>query len=222
MERGQHLSAIGLLIFDLDGTLFRSDSVTVPAVQGSFTDSGLPGPPRETILPLIGTPMDSVRSWVRQRCPEHRVDDLIAEIERRELGLIASDGRLYAGIRDTLLGLRAAGYQIALCTNGPTGYVRRVVESQRLGRFLDAARNRTSAADTKPAMVRSILEELDGRPAVVIGDRLADIEAAHDNGLRAIAASYGYGTDAEMASADRVARSPLDIPGLVTELAETP
>jgi phosphoglycolate phosphatase-like HAD superfamily hydrolase len=55
----------------------------------------------------------------------------------------------------------------------------------------------------------------------VIGDRLADIEAAHENGLRAIAADYGYGTDAEIASADRVAQSVLDIPRLVAELAET-
>jgi len=165
--------------------------------------------------------MDVLRTWVRERCPEHRADNLIVEIERRELGLIASAGRLYPGVRDTLTGLRGAGHQIALCTNGPTKYVRRVVDSQGLGRFLDTSRNRTSAADTKPAMFRSILAELDGRPAVVIGDRLADIEAAHDNGLRAIAAGYGYGTDAETAAADRVARSVPDIPRMITELAET-
>jgi phosphoglycolate phosphatase len=157
------LSATGLLTFDLDGTLFRSDSVTMPAVQRSFADYGLPEPARETILPLIGTPMDDLSTWVRERCPKHRADDLIAEIERRELGLIARDGRLYPGVRDTLTGLRGAGYQIALCTNGPTNYVRRVVDSQGLGRFLDTSRNRTSAARTKRAMVQSILAELDGR-----------------------------------------------------------
>jgi phosphoglycolate phosphatase-like HAD superfamily hydrolase len=58
------MSATGLLIFDLDGTLFRTDSVTVPAVQTSFADHGLPVPPRETILPLIGTPGDDLRPWV--------------------------------------------------------------------------------------------------------------------------------------------------------------
>jgi beta-phosphoglucomutase-like phosphatase (HAD superfamily) len=92
-SEGRILSATGLLIFDLDGTLFRSDSITVPAVQGSFADYGLSVPPREAILPLIGTPMDALRTWVRERCPEHRADDLIAEVERRELGLIPSDGR---------------------------------------------------------------------------------------------------------------------------------
>jgi phosphoglycolate phosphatase len=213
------MSATGLLIFDLDGTLFRTDSVTVPAVQSSFVDYGLPAPPRETILPLIGTPGDDLRPWVQKRCPEHLVDELCEEIGRRELALVAREGRLYRGVRDTLAGLRTAGYQIALCTNGGTDYVRRVVGAHDLGEFLDASRNRNSALDTKPAMVRSILAELDGRPAVVIGDRLADIKAAHDNGLSAIAAGYGYGTDEETATADRVARSPLDIPKLVAELA---
>ncbi len=149
------------------------------------------------------------------------MDELCEEIGRRELGLVASEGHLYSGVRDTLAGLRKARYQIALCTNGGTDYVQQVVEAHGLSKFLDASRNRNSAADTKPAMVRSILVELDGRPAVVIGDRLGDIEAAHDNGLSAIAAGYGYGTDEEMAPADRVAHSPLDIPTLVAELAET-
>ena len=70
-------------------------------------------------------------------------------------------------------------------------------------------------------MIRSILAELDGRPAVVIGDRLGDIEAAHDNDLLSIATSYGYGTSEKIAASDQVAQSPLDIPGLVSELAGT-
>ena len=103
------MSATGLVIFDLDGTLFRSDSVTVPAVQGSFTDYGLPVPARETILPLIGTPIDDLRTWVRERCPRSLADELYTEIERRELGLIASEGRLYGGVRDTQRRMYSAG-----------------------------------------------------------------------------------------------------------------
>lgn len=168
------MSAPGLLIFDLDGILFRTESVTVPAVQNSFADYGLPEPSRDSILPLIGTPIDDLRSWVHERCPEHLDDELFASIESRELGLIERDGRLYAGVHDILTGLRSAGYQIALCTNGPTEYVRRVVESQDLDVFFDTSRNRISASNTKPSMTRSILAEMAGRPAVVIGHRLGD------------------------------------------------
>ena len=37
----------GLLIFDLDGTLFQAHKVTVPATQRSFQDQGLPAPPAD-------------------------------------------------------------------------------------------------------------------------------------------------------------------------------
>jgi phosphoglycolate phosphatase-like HAD superfamily hydrolase len=73
-------------------------------------------------------------------------------------------------------------------------------------------------------MVRSILAELDGRPAMVIGDRRGDVEAeaiACDNGLRSIVAGYGYGTSEEIAASDRVVQYPHDIPRLVAELAES-
>ena len=76
--------------------------------------------------------MDNLRSWVRERSPEELAVGLFAEIESRELGLIATDGHLYVGVRDILTVLRSVGYQIALCTNGPTEYVRRVVESDAL------------------------------------------------------------------------------------------
>lgn len=75
------MSATGLLIFDLDGTLFRTESVTVAAVQNSFADYGLPEPSRDSILPLIGTPIDDLRSWIHERCPEHLDDELFAEID---------------------------------------------------------------------------------------------------------------------------------------------
>lgn len=74
------MSAIGLLIFDLNGTLFRTESVTVPSVQSSFTDYGLPAPSRDSVLPLIGTPLDNLRSWAHERSPEELAAGLFAEI----------------------------------------------------------------------------------------------------------------------------------------------
>jgi len=70
----------------------------------------------------------------------------------------------------------------------------------------------------KLSMVRELLGHLKSRPALVIGDRSDDIEAAHRNGLRAIAATYGYGTAEELQAADVAAHSPSDLPGLVRRL----
>lgn len=64
------MSATGLLIFDLYGTLFSTELVTVPAIQTSFAAYGLPAPPQETILTLIEMPINDLRSWVHARCPK--------------------------------------------------------------------------------------------------------------------------------------------------------
>ena len=46
----------GLLIFDLDGPLFKPETVTIPAVQHAFRDRGLPIPPLEKIRSFFGRP----------------------------------------------------------------------------------------------------------------------------------------------------------------------
>jgi len=49
----------------------------------------------------------------------------------------------------------------------------------------------------------------------MVGDRSFDIEAAHLNGIRCLAAAWGYGTPEEWAQADAVAATPADVMGIV-------
>lgn len=55
-----------VLIFDLDGTLFQTESVTVPAGQDSFRDAGLQVPDSALILDFIGRPMSELAAWVQR------------------------------------------------------------------------------------------------------------------------------------------------------------
>jgi phosphoglycolate phosphatase-like HAD superfamily hydrolase len=45
----------------------------------------------------------------------------------------------------------------------------------------------------------------------MVGDRSFDIEAAHANRVRCVAAGWGYGSAAEWAQADAVAAAPPDV-----------
>ena len=45
----------------------------------------------------------------------------------------------------------------------------------------------------------------------MVGDRSFDIEAAHANGLRCLAAGWGYGSEQEWAQADAVAATPAEV-----------
>jgi phosphoglycolate phosphatase len=50
----------------------------------------------------------------------------------------------------------------------------------------------------------------------MIGDRSYDIDAAHANRLRCLAAGWGYGTPQECAQADAVAPTPADVADIVS------
>jgi phosphoglycolate phosphatase-like HAD superfamily hydrolase len=211
----------GLLIFDLDGTLFRTQTVTLPAVQRSFKAFGLPVPPDDAVLYFVGRPVSAFHAWLREQCPPEQAGALIAAVDRTELELIPETGQLFPGVRETLEALRAAVDQMAICTNGPRAYVERVVMTQGLSPFFDAVRYRKSSADSKPRMVRELLERLPARPALVIGDRSDDVQAAHENGLPIIAAAYGYGAATELAQADAALASVYALPHLVHMLMDT-
>jgi len=208
----------GLLIFDLDGTLFRADTVTIPAVQRSFQEHGLPLPSPEKICSFFGKPVADFNAWMRSQCPQESADELINAVTRRELELISETGALYPHVREVLTTLRASVGQMAICTNGPQDYVERVVTVHGLKPFFDAIRHRKFTKDSKPRMVRELLGRLPSRPAIVIGDRHDDVQAAHENGLYAIAATYGFGDAQELGSADAAASSPSDLPALVRSL----
>jgi phosphoglycolate phosphatase len=208
----------GLLIFDLDGTLFETTTVWLPATCRGFSDLGLAEPDEPHLRSFIGKPVADFRAWIYADFPG-RAAELIAAIDRHELALIPQ-GRLYPGVREGLAALRAAAGHMAICTNGSQDYVERVVEAHDLGRFFDLVRFRQPADDGKPGMIRDLLSRLDSRPALVIGDRYHDIEAARQNGIRSIAALYGYGSPEELQHADGRAQRFADLPTLVRRLLD--
>jgi phosphoglycolate phosphatase len=207
-----------LLIFDLDGTLFRTETVTIPAVQRGFSEFGLPVPSEEEVFAFIGRPHSDFQDWIRSKCNQGRATELVATVDRLELELVSVTGELYPSIVETLESLCLVVESMALCTNGHETYVKRVIATHRLEPFFDIVRFRRSSADSKPTMVRELLAQLFSRPAMVIGDRHDDIAAAHENGIQAIAALYGYGSSEELVSANASADSPSELPKLVRSL----
>jgi phosphoglycolate phosphatase len=66
--------------------------------------------------------------------------------------------------------------------------------------------------------VRRALADVGGPPAVMVGDRIHDIEGARANALPVIAVAWGIGDAAELSPADAHAASPAELPSLVERL----
>ncbi len=205
----------GLVIFDLDGTLFETARATVPAVEGAFERLGLHPPTRDEICWFIGKPGSDFRAWLRRRSPPGNADELLAVIDELELRFVSERAALYPGAREMLSELRESAEHLAICSNGSDPYVDTVLSSHDIAHFFDHVRYRMSTKDTKPLMVQGLLAHLTGRPAVVVGDRQEDVDAARENGLQAIAATYGYGSPEELSGATAAAKSASELATLV-------
>jgi len=208
----------GLLIFDLDGTLFRTDICSVRALVSVFRDHGLAAPPTEQWVDCFGMPEEDFVAWLEIHAGEGRGQALMVEIAQRELEMVPHAGRLYPGAMDVLKRLRMRVEQMAVCSNGPELYVRTVVASMGLEGCFDAVRWRRDGDRSKAEMIADLMSQLRARPAIVIGDRAEDIGAARANGGLAIGAAYGYGRTGELEGADLVVSSPGGLPGAVDRL----
>jgi phosphoglycolate phosphatase-like HAD superfamily hydrolase len=216
------LSATGaILIFDLDGTLFQTETVTVPATRAAFAAHGLTPPTDAEICSFIGRPSADFDAWLRTLCPPPVAETVLKAAADRELALISANGRLYPGVPEALAELRGAAASLAVCSNGSGRYVQAVLAAHGLDGFFDVVRFRTPRDTSKLQMVRELIGQLrrsPRQPGVIIGDRHNDVEAAHANGLLAVGCAYGYAADGELDAADAVAATPTDLPGLIRSL----
>ncbi|MFB3881481.1 MAG: HAD family hydrolase [Armatimonadota bacterium] len=208
----------GLLIFDLDGTLFRTDICSVRALESVFRERGLPAPPADEWIDCFGMAESGFIAWLERYGGEGRGPALLDEIAGRELAMVPFEGELYPGVTEALGALRERVEQMAICSNGPGAYVRTVVASMGLEHLFDAVRWRQEGDEDKAGMVAELLGRLSARPAIVIGDRADDIAAAHANGAAAIGTAYGFGKAGELEEAEVVIASPGELPATVSRL----
>jgi phosphoglycolate phosphatase len=214
----------GLLIFDLDGALFRTETVTIPAVREAFAAYGLEPPEDGEIRGLIGTSSAEYRRWLAARCPIALAEHVERFAVQRELALIPEAGELYDGIAGALEALRGAVRALTICSNGPAAYVEAVLDHCSIASLFDVVRPRREDDADKSQMVHDLLAQLD-RPrrhcGVVIGDRWDDIEAAHANGLPALGVSWGYADAGELDEADLVIDDPRDLRSAALKLLQS-
>ena len=205
-------------MFDLDGTLYRTEMSFVPAVHAAFAARGLRAPEPDDVTRLIGQPHASFESWLRDYRNPEVAASLAREIDIREQNNIDHLRRLFEGIREALADIAKNAESLAVCSNGEFRYVEQVLVSQQLRALFHDVRARRPGDGTKADLVGDVLRRVAARPAVVVGDRQEDIEAAHAHAVPAIAVTYGYGSTDELVAADIFVGRPSDLPEAIERL----
>jgi len=206
----------GNVIFDLDGTLYDTDKVSIEALQTAFSKFDITDISDDEIRDQFGEVTDViVRNLIPHRNEEF-YEKLKEEIKYQEERLIPKKGELYDGIRDMLSSLSENGYALSICSNGREKYIELVLETTDIKKYFSHIRG-NKPGKSKADRLKDLLESLEGKESVMIGDRYHDIEAAKEAGIPSIGAAYGFGRE-EVKAADFIAVQPLEVFNIIQKI----
>ncbi|WP_333839311.1 HAD-IA family hydrolase [Pelomicrobium sp.] len=182
-----------LLVFDWDGTLVDSAAAIVASVQAACRDLGLPEPSEEAARYIIGLGLKEALTALVPELPASRHGELV---ERYRLHFLARDHDipLFPGARETVEGLHARGYWLALATGKSRRGLARALGATGLAPYFHASRCADECfSKPHPAMLQELLEEFALAPqrALMIGDTVHDLQMARNAGVPALAVAYG-------------------------------
>jgi len=206
------------LIFDLDGTLTDS----MPGILGCLRKvlDAWHIDPRGPLERFVGPP---VEQWTQELLPYGTTEDRTA-LARDYRACYDREGwkknSVYAGVREMLTELHQRGFPLYVCTSKHRHFAVRILDLFGLSSLFTAIYGDKPeyASHSKEDLLACLLQEhsLDPVNSWMIGDRIFDIRAGRANGVRCLAAGWGYGPPEECAQADAVAVTPADVLELVS------
>lgn len=198
------------LLFDLDGTIMKSERGIYNCIKYALDWAGIPYPDEKVFRSFIGPSLYYSFS-TNFGMDDARAKQMVAKYRERynDVGLFEAD--VYDGIPESLARLRENGCVLAVATSKPTEPTLRILERFDLLRFFDVVvgSNPDGTSSEKKYIISQVLKKLSAdfgwdessRPdTVMIGDRYYDIEGGKACGIDTVGVLYGYGSMKELDS----------------------
>lgn len=205
------------VLFDLDGTLVDSYAALAEAVNFARREHGLPELGEGTIRNYVGDGLDKLLQ--RAFSQETILDSIRKAFESRYDEICCLGSRILDDVEPTLGQLSALGVAMAVCTNKPTFFSRKILEFLKLAPHFRAIVGPDLAGARKPAgehVLRTLAEagfSADG--ALFVGDMPIDVQAARNGGIDVAVVSTGSSSYEQL-----VAAKPDHILGRFSELVD--
>ena len=205
------------ILFDLDGTLTRSEAGITRSALYAAERMGFTGLTAEDFLPFIGPPLHD--SFKKMLSLDDEQAQRATELYRERFSRVGwAENEVYTGIPALLRSLKKNGARIAIATAKPLIFAERIAARFGMAPYLDAIIGPPEGERhaSKVDIVGRALSQLGGN-AVMVGDRCFDVEGGQANGINTIGVSYGYGTreELERAGATAVADSVQELSTLL-------
>ena len=192
------------VIFDLDGTLVDSYTALTEAVNFARRQHGMHELSAARIRELTGEGLDKLlqRAFEKERVPLSVRD----AFETRYDEICCEESKVLADVEATLAELAGAGVAMAVCTNKPTSFSKKILDFLQLAPYFHAIVGPDLAGARKPE-ARHVLHTLAATScapgeALFVGDMPIDVHAARNSGIDvAVVATGSSSSDALRAAA---------------------
>ena len=206
------------VIFDLDGTLLNSIGDLAAAANYVCRQNRWPEHTEEEIMGMVG---HGIPNLVRQFSPADARSTLMVLNTTAQFNQYYGCHNMeltrpYEGMAELLQQLKAAGAQLAVCSNKADNFSRAIVEHYYPGVF-DLVRGNLNGMPIKPdpTVVREIMRDLDASylSAMMVGDSSVDIQTGHNAGIKACGVTWGFRSRESLAeaAADAIADTPAEL-----------
>jgi len=194
------MAKLKAVLLDLDGTLRDTRDAIYAAYQQAIKAHTGRDATRDEIKPHVHH-----HSVVHKAFAGHISFEQFEETYAGFVDPAIDAARLYAGAESLLGRLRAEGYKIAIVTSASQQKTEKFLETLKIADKCDSivGMNRERKPKPAPDLLEIALRELRCRPAeaIMVGDMVVDIQAAHAAGMRGVGITHGFATRAELALA---------------------
>jgi phosphoglycolate phosphatase len=173
------------VLFDLDGTLVDSYAALADAVNFALRAHGVPEIDRSRIRTLVG---HGVERLLQRACETDDVPHgIIESFEARYDEICCEASKVLDDVEPTLARLSNAGVTMAVCTNKPTSFSRKILDFLNLSPHFRAIVGPDLAGARKPD-ARHVLRTLQEAgcstaASLFVGDMPVDVAAARNSGI---------------------------------------
>ncbi len=210
------------VLFDLDGTLTRSEEGIWNCARYAAERMGFPEPGEDVLRKMIGPPLEySFREYMGMTAEQ--AAEAVKFYRERYAAAGMFENRVFPGIRTVLRTLRENGFRLGVVTGKPARFTEKILEHFGLNRFLAAlaCADAEGGKAEKETLVRRALPE-DYKEAWIVGDRRFDMEGGIKAGVHTLGVAYGYGSEQELeeSGAEKIAHTPREILDILCPSAE--
>ena len=188
---------IGLIVFDLDGTILNTIDDLTDAVCFALNEHGFPPRTREEVTSFVG---NGVLKLIERALPDgHKDPETVKKVHDsfnlRYAEHYADKTLPYSGITELLESLKNKGYKLAVLSNKPDPFTKGLIE-KFFGGIFDVVEGSGENTPRKPDPTGElrIISALGETPETTlhVGDSDTDIMTARNAGVGLIACSWGY------------------------------